>query len=270
MCTPGLANPGRPSRTDGQGDYDAAVEAVDHFDLVVTSLERSLAFYRGLLEPLGWVRTSEIEGERGERVVYLGRIGGKGSVSLRAVQSDAHEVPYDRYAIGLHHLALAADSREVVDERAAWLRKHGATIESGPEEYGYTPGYYAVFFHDPDGIKLELLHRPSRRLELARASYGAYESGDKQAVEELLTDDFTFYSPPDPGLDRAAYFERCWPNSEALESFEFTRLVESGAEVFVTYEATRTDGSRFRNTEVLTFRGDQISRAEVYFGWDLD
>jgi catechol 2,3-dioxygenase-like lactoylglutathione lyase family enzyme len=138
------------------------VEPIDHLDLVVSSLERSLAFYRGLLGPLGWVRTSEIEGERGERVVYLGRVGGRGSVSLREIQSDAHEVPYDRYGIGLHHLAFAASSREIVDERAEWLRAEGAEIESGPEEYGYTPGYYALFFHDPDGIKLELVHRPTR------------------------------------------------------------------------------------------------------------
>ena len=139
------------------------MEPIDHLDLVVTDLERSLAFYRELLEPLGYVRTSEIEGERGERVVYIGRHGGMGSVSLRAARSDAHEVPYDRYGIGLHHLAFAADSRERVDERAAWLRQAGATIESGPEEYGYTPGYYAVFFYDPDGIKLELVHRPRRQ-----------------------------------------------------------------------------------------------------------
>ena len=46
---------------------------IDHLDLVVTSLEQSLDFYRGLLGPLGYVRESEIEGERGERVVYLGR-----------------------------------------------------------------------------------------------------------------------------------------------------------------------------------------------------
>jgi glyoxylase I family protein len=136
------------------------VDPIDHLDLVVTTLERSLDFYRRLLEPLGYVRTSEIEGERGERVVYIGRQGGMGSVSLREAQSDAHAVPYDRYGVGLHHLAFAAPSREVVDERAAWLRAEGATIESGPEEYGYTPGYYAVFFHDPDGIKLELVHRP--------------------------------------------------------------------------------------------------------------
>jgi catechol 2,3-dioxygenase-like lactoylglutathione lyase family enzyme len=139
------------------------VDPIDHLDLVVTSLERSLVFYRELLEPLGYVRTSEIVGERGERVVYIGRHGGMGSVSLREAQSGAHEVPYERYAIGLHHLAFAAPSREVVDERAAWLRAEGATIESGPEEHGYTPGYYAVFFYDPDGIKLELVHRPAER-----------------------------------------------------------------------------------------------------------
>ena len=122
------------------------MSAIDHLDLVVTSLERSLAFYRGLLEPLGYERLTEIEGERGERVLYIGRTGGMGSVSLREAQSDAHAVPYDRYAIGLHHVAFSASSRVVVDERAAWLRDRGAQIESGPEEYGYTPGYYAVFF----------------------------------------------------------------------------------------------------------------------------
>lgn len=138
------------------------IEAIDHLDLVVTSLQRSLTFYRDLLRPLGYVRESPIEGERGEHVVYLGRVGGYGSVSLREAQSDAHAVPYDRYAIGIHHIAFAASSRDVVDERAAWLREQGATIESGPEEYGYTPGYYAVFFYDPDQIKLEIVHRPPR------------------------------------------------------------------------------------------------------------
>ena len=136
------------------------MSAIDHLDLVVTSLERSLDFYRGLLEPLGYVRLSEIEGERGERVVYVGRVEDGGEVSLREAQSDAHPPPYDRYAIGLHHLAFAAGSREVVDERAAWLRERGAIIESGPGEYGYSPGYYAVFFYDPDQIKLEIVHRP--------------------------------------------------------------------------------------------------------------
>ena len=107
------------------------------------------------------------------------------------------------------------------------------------------------------------------RLKLARDAYGAYESGDRGFIEALLTDDFTFYSPADPGIDRAKYFERCWPNSELIESFDFKRLVEAGDEVIVTYESTKTDGKRFRNTEVLTFDGDKICRTEVYFGWDL-
>ena len=108
------------------------------------------------------------------------------------------------------------------------------------------------------------------RKKLARDAYGAYESGDPSAIDKLLTDDFTFYSPPDPGIDRATYFERCWPNSETIESFDFKRLVELGDEVLVTYESTKTDGRRFRNTEILTFDGAKISRAEVYFGWDLE
>ena len=67
---------------------------------------------------------------------------------------------YDRYSVGLHHLAFEAPSRAVVDERADWLRAHGAEIESEPREYGYSPGYYAVFFYDPDGMKLEIVHVP--------------------------------------------------------------------------------------------------------------
>jgi hypothetical protein len=47
------------------------------------------------------------------------------------------------------------------------------------------------------------------------------------------------------------------------------RLVEAGDEVVVTYESTKTDGSRFRNTEVLTFAGEKICKVEVYFGWNL-
>lgn len=138
------------------------MEAIDHVDLVVFDLERSLAFYRGLLAALGYVRESSITGERGERVTYLGRASGGGSIGLRERQSNAHPVPYDRYAAGVHHVAFAATSRAVVDERARWVAEQGMTIESGPEEYGYAQGYYAVFFYDPDGIKLEIVHMPGQ------------------------------------------------------------------------------------------------------------
>lgn len=108
------------------------------------------------------------------------------------------------------------------------------------------------------------------RLKLARDAYGAYESGDRRVIEELLTDDFTFYSPPDPGIDRATYFERCWPAAQTTERFDFVRFHEAGEEVLVTYEATRKDGNRIRNTEIFGFDGDKVSSVEVYFGWDVD
>jgi glyoxylase I family protein len=134
---------------------------LSHVDLVVSSIERSLRFYRGLLEPIGWTGRREVRGERGETIFYLSvRGAGVAALGLREKHSEAHGRPYDRYAIGLHHVCFDVPSRELVDERARWLAGQGATIESGPREYDYTPGYYAVFFYDPDGIKLELLHRP--------------------------------------------------------------------------------------------------------------
>ena len=129
---------------------------VHHVDLVVSSIARSLPFYRDLLGPLGYHRVSEVEGERGETIWYFSGPGT--SIGLRQAQTVAP--PPDRYAVGLHHLALEAHSRGLVDERADWLRGQGAEIESGPEEYHYTPGYYAVFFYDPDGLKLEIVHQP--------------------------------------------------------------------------------------------------------------
>ena len=130
---------------------------VHHVDLVVSSILRSLPFYRELLEPLGWHRVGEVEGERGETIWYLS--GPVSSIGLREAQTTSTE-PYDRYRVGLHHLAFEASARFAVDERAEWLRSRGAKIESGPEEYSYIPGYYAVFFYDPDGIKLEIVHVP--------------------------------------------------------------------------------------------------------------
>ena len=128
---------------------------VHHVDLVVSSIERSLPFYRELLGPLGWHGISEVEGERGETIWY---ISGPGShLGLREAQVEGE---YDRYRVGVHHVAFEAPSRMAVDESADWLRERGAEIESGPEEYSYMPGYYAVFFYDPDGIKLEIVHVP--------------------------------------------------------------------------------------------------------------
>jgi hypothetical protein len=110
----------------------------------------------------------------------------------------------------------------------------------------------------------------SGRSEIARQSYLAFARGDRQFFDDRLSDDFTFSSPPDPQLDRAGWFERCWPGAGAGQEFTFVRVVEAGDEVIVSYELRRSDGSGGRNTEVLTFDDeDKIVRTEVYFGWSL-
>jgi len=109
----------------------------------------------------------------------------------------------------------------------------------------------------------------SSRTTLAKAFYQAFSKADREFVEHLLTSDFTFSSPPDPLLDRKGFFEKCWPGAGTLHDFEFIRVVEHGNEVIVTYEFVKDDGTKGRNTEVLTFEGDNISRSEVYFGWDV-
>jgi ketosteroid isomerase-like protein len=107
------------------------------------------------------------------------------------------------------------------------------------------------------------------RLTIARNSYRAFAEGDRSFFEQHLAHDLRFSSPPDPMLDRAGWFERCWPGAGTRPRFEFVRLVEAGDEVIVTYEVRRSDGTGGRNTEILTFDADdKIAAIEVYFGWD--
>ena len=97
-------------------------------------------------------------GERGERIWYLSGPGV--AIGLREAQSEGRATTATRWA------STTSRSRRgraaMVDERAEWLVERGAEIESGPEEYAYQPGYYAVFFYDPDGIKLEIVHIPDQ------------------------------------------------------------------------------------------------------------
>lgn len=107
-----------------------------------------------------------------------------------------------------------------------------------------------------------------RRVTLARASFEAYVAKDRVRIEALLAPDFHFSSPLDNRLDRAAYFTRCWPNAEKIDSFDFIRFAAAGDTVFVTYEG-RAGERRFRNTEAFTIRDDLVIEVEVYFGWSL-
>ena len=130
---------------------------VQHIDLVVSSIERSLPFYRELLAPLGYHRISEVEGERGETIWYLSGAGV--AIGLREAQSEGQ---HDRYAVGVHHIAFEAWSRAIVDERADWLTSAAPRSRAAPRSTRTSSGYYAVFFYDPDGIKLEIVHIPDQ------------------------------------------------------------------------------------------------------------
>jgi ketosteroid isomerase-like protein len=109
----------------------------------------------------------------------------------------------------------------------------------------------------------------ARNAEIARAAYDAYVTKDRAALEAIIADDFHFTSPLDNRLDRETYFRRCWPNGKTIAGFEFINLVPDGDRVFVTYEGRNTNGHRFRNTEIVTIRDEQIVDVEVYFGWPI-
>jgi len=73
-------------------------------------------------------------------------------------------------------------------------------------------------------------------------------------------------SPYDDQIDKAAYFERCWPNRESIRAHVLERICESGGEAFVLYKCVTNDEKEFRNTEYFDFEGDRIRQINVYFG----
>ena len=104
--------------------------------------------------------------------------------------------------------------------------------------------------------------------DIARALFNAFARQDRAAAEALIAEDFRFTSPLDNGLDRQAYFNICWPNSERIENFELKHVAQDGSCVLVTYEAL-AGAKRFRNTEVMTISDHRITAVEVYFGWNV-
>jgi len=106
----------------------------------------------------------------------------------------------------------------------------------------------------------------NNRSDLIRSYFAAYRSKDRTFIEQHLTNDFTFTSPYDDAIDKAAYFERCWPNSERIRTHFIERIWENGDEAFVQYKCVTNDGHEFRNTELFTFEGDRLKQVNVYFG----
>lgn len=106
--------------------------------------------------------------------------------------------------------------------------------------------------------------------DLARRCFRAYQDSDRDALEALVATDFTFTSPYDDAIDREMYFERCWPNHETTRAIDIEDAIEDGDRVVVRYVVETVTGKRFRNVEMLTFRGGKLAGADVYFGRTLD
>jgi glyoxylase I family protein len=137
--------------------------SLSHVDLTVGDLKRSIDFYDRVLGWLGYRRLESV----GAGSVCWGIAdfyGGFFTIALKSAPPESKTAKHNRYAPGLHHLAFHADSREDVNEFYGFLLNNGMPILDPPAEYGYTPGYYAVFFTDPDGIKLEVVFEPERAM----------------------------------------------------------------------------------------------------------
>jgi catechol 2,3-dioxygenase-like lactoylglutathione lyase family enzyme len=135
----------------------------NHIDLTVADLDRSIAFYDRVLGRLGYTRGPRSDPSEAPEWLVVDAETSVFSIALHRATSAGLEKGHDRYTPGLHHLAFHADSRRDVDEFYDFLREIGATILDPPAEYAYTRGYYAVFFADPDGMKLEVVFEPTRR-----------------------------------------------------------------------------------------------------------
>jgi catechol 2,3-dioxygenase-like lactoylglutathione lyase family enzyme len=138
------------------------IRGLDHIDLAVSDVDRSLAFYLGMLGPVGLSVEARFESYRGtEEIVYLGfgltHVQGtqpETRLGLRKADGGEHR----HYEVGIEHLAFTVDSRSEVDDAYQRCLEMGAHVLNPPEEEWDLPGYYAFFVRDPDGIRVEVDH----------------------------------------------------------------------------------------------------------------
>jgi len=122
-----------------------------HTKIAVSDFEESYCFYEAILDELEY-----------KQVLKDDDTAGWSSPQGYGVWISQAEIPNYKYkfdAPGLHHLCLKADSPETVDRIYQLLLKKNVFVFNAPQKYPeYTDKYYAVFFADPDGIKLEVAY----------------------------------------------------------------------------------------------------------------
>jgi glyoxylase I family protein len=130
---------------------------IDHIYIAVSDLARSEKFYDVVLQVLGFRKNQfSLDGEK--HIQYYNR---HFSYVLRPARSVA---PHNSYAPGLHHLCLRVEGEKEVYEAARRLSAQGISVGEPRRYPEYAPDYFAVFFTDPDGIRLEITnYRQERR-----------------------------------------------------------------------------------------------------------
>jgi len=123
------------------------VVGIDHLVLSVGDFARSKEFYDKLLKFLRFRLKHEYED-------MAGWSNGKTLLWIAAADAEGRKRKYRKGDIGFHHYAFELASRKDVDALGSFLRANGMNVVDPPGEY-YGRNYYAVYFTDPDGMKLE-------------------------------------------------------------------------------------------------------------------
>lgn len=135
------------------------VVGIDHIVIRVSDYEKSKDFYGRLFEFLGFEISDEYDDA-------IGWTNGKTRFWIGPADSEGRRHKHRLGDVGLHHYAFQLRSRKDVDELQAFLREAGATIVDPAAEY--YDDYYAVFFLDPDGLKLEGMKYGEHHAKAAR------------------------------------------------------------------------------------------------------
>ena len=128
---------------------------VQHLEINVLDLSKSKPFYDELLDWMGYKCFLEEH-------LFAGYDNGEMRIFLTVCFEKYRKAVFHRRNVGLNHFAFWAESNEVVDmfHQDFLLPKKVSILYGGPKYYPeYSPSYYAVYFEDPDRIKLEYMHR---------------------------------------------------------------------------------------------------------------
>lgn len=129
--------------------------AINHVALTVADLQQAETIFSPLFAFLGYTKAEALEGLS----VWVSDSTGT-AINLWQAAPELRTYMHKRYAPGLHHLAFNAASRNQVDQFYTLLIQLPVKALDPPAEYDYAPGYYAIFFEGPDGIKFELAYIP--------------------------------------------------------------------------------------------------------------